>query len=189
MSFHVPERRRVTTGPLATDDSYGNNGAFELVWRGVTLFIIASDQGGWEHVSVSARSWTPTWDCMVAIKDIFWDAEDAVMQLHPPRSTYVNTHKHCLHLWRPTSAALPLPPSWMVGIPEAAPKAPAQCSNCRYWSEMVARAAGGSPNGNVIEAMCLAPGGEAGSPMRGDYTRASQSCRAWAAGEPIDTPR
>lgn len=52
---------------------------------------------------------------MCLVKSIFWDDEDAVMQLHPPRSEWVNNHRYCLHLWRPVGVEIPLPPSWMVG--------------------------------------------------------------------------
>lgn len=68
----------------------------------------------WEHVSVHVRhrsktvggkiklsQETPTWDTMCLVKDLFWDAEECVLQFHPPRSQYVNIHKHVLHLWKP----------------------------------------------------------------------------------------
>jgi hypothetical protein len=64
---------------------------------------------------VSRTNRTPTWGEMDQVVQLFWDAEDAVMQLHPPRSTWVNHHPHCLHLWRPTEAAIPLPPPIFVG--------------------------------------------------------------------------
>jgi hypothetical protein len=38
-----------------------------------------------------------------------------VMQLHPARVDYINFHPHCLHLWRPVDATIPLPPSCLVG--------------------------------------------------------------------------
>ena len=72
---------------------------------------------GWEHVSVSYSDRRPTWREMALIKSIFWDADDCVVQFHPPESDYVNNHSFCLHLWRPTGVALPRPPSWMVGDP------------------------------------------------------------------------
>lgn len=111
MSFHVPNQWRVRTGKLASDDNCGNNGAFML--NGA--FVIASDGEGWEHVSVSRKNRIPTWPEMCQIKNIFWDTEDAVMQLHPPQSDYVNVHPNCLHLWRPTDRPIPLPPSILVG--------------------------------------------------------------------------
>lgn len=117
MSFKVPEHYRVEKYSTASD---GNNGAFE-VWFGGDpkdrLFVIASDGGGWEHVSVSNRYRTPTWAEMCRMKDLFWDdPEDCVMQLHPPKSVYVNNHENCLHLWRPVGQAIPIPPSIFVGF-------------------------------------------------------------------------
>lgn len=84
-----------------------------------TLSVIFADGSegiaeGWEHVSVSTPRRPPNWKEMCFIKALFWDGEDTVMQLHPPESTYVNDHAHCLHLWRPTRVAIPLPPTIMV---------------------------------------------------------------------------
>ncbi len=119
MSFRVPEKFRVTTGRLGSSPSFGNNGAFELLLKTPgkpRLFAIASDQGGWEHVSVSRKDRCPTWDEMCAVKDLFWTEEDAVVQFHPPRSDYVNNHPFCLHLWKPSEGTLLLPPSILVGV-------------------------------------------------------------------------
>lgn len=112
MAFHVPEKYRVTSGHLASDARFGNNGMFE--WR--KFIIIASDQLGWEHVSVSLPTRCPTWEEMCRIKGMFWDAEDCVMQLHPPKALHVNNHNFCLHLWRPIGVEIPLPPVEMVGV-------------------------------------------------------------------------
>ncbi|EFH8163197.1 hypothetical protein GI328_23040 [Escherichia coli] len=48
---------------------------------------------------------------------MFWEPEDAVMQLHVPESQHINNHPYCLHLWRPINKEIPLPPQFMVGIP------------------------------------------------------------------------
>jgi hypothetical protein len=87
----------------------------------VEVWILAGDGAGWEHVSVSLMhhsQFTPSWEIMCKVKDLFWDPDVAVMQLHPPQSTYVNNHPGCLHLWRPTApgVTIPLPPPIMVGI-------------------------------------------------------------------------
>lgn len=79
---------------------------------------IASDGMGWQHVSVSIEGdkRCPTWDMMCAVKDLFWEPEDWIVQFHPAKSQYVNNHPGCLHLWRPTEAELPKPKAYMVGI-------------------------------------------------------------------------
>jgi len=101
---------------MGSDDDIGNNGAF-LINRdnGPSLSVIASDQCGWDHVSVSLPARCPTWEEMCFVKDLFFDPQEAVMQLHPPRSDYVNCHPCCLHMWRPHNRSIPLPPSLMVG--------------------------------------------------------------------------
>lgn len=114
-------RGRVRSGNFESLDSDGPNGAFFFRIGRTDLKVIASNGEGWEHVSVSARELNghercPTWTEMCAIKDLFWEETECVVQFHPPRSEYVNNHAHCLHMWRPTDATLPLPPSILVGI-------------------------------------------------------------------------
>lgn len=114
------EKRRIVTGtPLASDSTYGNNGAFALAHPGgATLLVIASDGEGWEHVSVSVygKARCPTWEEMCWVKDQFWGEEELVVQYHPPRSDYVNNHPFTLHLWKPIGVEIPAPPAWMVGV-------------------------------------------------------------------------
>lgn len=119
----VPERARITGGPLASDASYGNNGAFlvDSPRPGWMLYIIASDgtgeacvsiADGWEHVSVraarGAQSRIPVWEEMCFVKTLFWSDDEVVMQLHPAKRNYINCHPHVLHLWR--HADIPTPP-------------------------------------------------------------------------------
>jgi len=81
---------------------------------GSTLRIIASWGGDWDHVSVSLADRCPTWDEMAFVKEVFFRPDEAVMQLHPPRSVYKNLHPFCLHLWRPQHEPIPLPPPRFV---------------------------------------------------------------------------
>lgn len=118
--FHAPEQYRITSGPRATKPGIGNNGAF-LVKTNTpryTLFVIASDGLGWEHVSAHGERagviTTPSWEDMCFLKDLFWDGEDVVIQYHPPKSQYVNVSKFTLHLWRPIGIILPTPPLILV---------------------------------------------------------------------------
>jgi hypothetical protein len=94
----------------------GKNGVFKVKAGAKWFFVIASTGGGWEHVSITMENGDamPSWNDMCRIKDMFFDEEEAVMQLHPKRSQYVNMHKRCLHLWRPTYREIPCPPSFMV---------------------------------------------------------------------------
>ena len=96
-------------------------GAFRIPGpHNVTLTVIASSGQkelgvDWEHVSVSLPNRCPNWPEMCFVKDLFWDAEETVIQLHPPKSQWINNHPYCLHLWRPKSVSIPLPPSVAVG--------------------------------------------------------------------------
>jgi hypothetical protein len=140
----APNQYRLTDHPiLGSDNSYGNNGLFIIPHHRITGYfytVQASDGRGFEHVSVTLtkRELVPisksnkrlkkqitkaverccTWEEMCYIKSMFWDDEEAVMQLHPPKSTWVNNHPYCLHLWRPTEEKIPLPEEIMVGIKE-----------------------------------------------------------------------
>lgn len=115
MCFQVPEKFRVTKGAMGSDSSYGNNGAFWVKTKKSVFTVIASDQLGWEHVSVSLPSRCPTWEEMCFIKSLFWSDDDCVVQYHPSKDQYVNNHSYCLHLWRPIENQFPVPPSFMVG--------------------------------------------------------------------------
>lgn len=118
MTFKVPEKYRVKTGTMGSDNTYGNNGVFiiDSLKLNKSLRCLASDGYGYEHVSVSAISRCPTWEEMCFIKDLFWDEEDCCIQYHPPKSEYINYCPTCLHLWRPIGIEIPRPPSILVGI-------------------------------------------------------------------------
>ena len=107
---------RAREGTTVRSDRFG---AFRLRTNdGANLLVIASegdDLVPWEHVSVSLRDRCPTWEEMAWVKGLFFDDEEAVVQIHPRRSEYVNHHPYCLHLWRPVHVELPLPPSIAVG--------------------------------------------------------------------------
>lgn len=125
--FKVPEEHRLKKGPLQSHPEHGNNGMFIFLspfdeTNNTKFVCIASDQLGWDHVSVqvtmqgSMTGRMPTWEEMCFIKDLFWSDDECVVQYHPPKSEYVNFHPHVLHLWRPNEGpALPMPPSFMVG--------------------------------------------------------------------------
>ncbi|PJZ89517.1 DUF7694 domain-containing protein [Leptospira levettii] len=125
MAFKVPNEFRVREGQFASDHlTHGNHGLFvipigQLQSKRILRFtVISSDGEGWEHVSVSiiGEKRTPTWEEMCAIKNLFWDEEDAVIQFHPPKSEYVNCHPYVLHLWKPIGMEIPRPPTDLVGV-------------------------------------------------------------------------
>lgn len=91
-----------------------DGGMFEYHYKARKYNIIASFGGGWDHVSISNPTRTPSWDVMCVIKDIFFEPDEVVMQLHPAKTNYVNIHEHCLHLWKPQHTAIPVPPIEMV---------------------------------------------------------------------------
>ena len=93
---------------------YGNNqnGALVIIHR--KLKIIFSCGDGWEHVSASSKNKVPTYEQMCWLKEQFWPEQACVMQLHVPKNFHINTHPHCLHLWRPINVEIPQPPQVFV---------------------------------------------------------------------------
>ncbi len=84
---------------------------------GCALYLFSHSWPDWEHVSVSTRrNRSPNWQEMCFVKDLFWDEEERVIQIHPPLSEYVKNDRWCLHLWKPLNAVLPAPPSTYVGV-------------------------------------------------------------------------
>ncbi len=97
-----------------------SDGGYGEMWKAGKRFasVIWSNGGGWEHVSIMPykHSYTPSWDDMCALKDMFFHEDETVVQFHPAKEHYVNNLSNCLHLWRPTEEKLPTPPDIMVGI-------------------------------------------------------------------------
>jgi hypothetical protein len=108
---------RITTGEWGSRIGSGPNGLFFVRHspRHPRLKVIISNGQGWEHASVSTPNRCPTWEEMAFVKDLFWEPEDVVMQIHPAQSEYINCHPYCLHLWRPLNAEIPTPPWFLVG--------------------------------------------------------------------------
>lgn len=91
------------------------NGVFKIPYKHQLYTVIASNGGGWEHVSVSGDK-TPSWNCMCYMKDLFFNDEETVIQFHPKKSEYVNLSKTCLHLWRNIEKEAELPPKILTGV-------------------------------------------------------------------------
>jgi hypothetical protein len=120
-----PDQYRVRRGEYASNpgEPFGMFILPATVRRKEQIKVIATDGQGpdsslekWEHVSVSLASRCPTWEEMCLVKSLFWDDEECVMQLHPPRSQWINNHPYCLHLWRPVERQIPTPPGITVGL-------------------------------------------------------------------------
>lgn len=93
------------------------NGIFRVFVGGKGYNVIASNGGGWDHVSVTptnVKRGCPSWETMCAIKDMFFEKHEAVIEYHPEEDNYINVHPCCLHLWRPQNHSIPMPPKFMV---------------------------------------------------------------------------
>lgn len=125
---HLEQFRHTKEGTNFATKEGDHYGAFFVPHGRIGFVIIVSDgmeEGpgeGWEHVSARVKGHDtkdercPTWEEMCWIKQLFWEEEECVFQLHPPRSEYVNNHPFVLHLWRNTKIDPPRPPAILIGI-------------------------------------------------------------------------
>lgn len=67
---------------------------------------------GWEHAFVDLHDLerTATWHEMNLLKRFYWNDSEAVIQIHPRQSEYVNLCKYRLHLWKQHDTDFELPP-------------------------------------------------------------------------------
>jgi hypothetical protein len=119
MRTKVPEElergRFIQNGhPYGSYPNYGFNGLFHLRYKKAMLRLQISDQGGWDHVSVSLKHRTPFWHEMCYVKALCFKADECVIQYHPPAKDYIDCHPYTLHLWRPHNAEIPMPPKAYV---------------------------------------------------------------------------
>lgn len=99
------------------DDGDHGNGVFWLssCIDGAPMRVIASDGGGWDHVSVSRKNRCQNWLEMEQVKRAFFEDDETAMQLHVPPADHRSLHEFCLHLWRPNEGReIPRPPALMV---------------------------------------------------------------------------
>lgn len=87
---------------------------FEIPTSRGVLLVMVSDKLLWDHASVSLNNRVPTWKETCFIKDLFWEPEETVIQYHPAESEYINQHLFVLHLWRPQTVQIPMPPMAFV---------------------------------------------------------------------------
>lgn len=81
---------------------FGDNfGFFKIKHGAVRLNCQVASGMGWDHVSVSLPFRCPTWEEMDFVKDLFFNPDEVVMQLHVAKTDHINRHPYCLHLWRP----------------------------------------------------------------------------------------
>ena len=115
-SFKEIEKNRRISGIVNSMDGFTAT-IHMPTWVGS---VVCSDGAGWNHVSISPfkKHIMPSYYDLCLIKDIFWNEEEAVIHVFPPKSQHVNNMPNCLHLWECTYKEMVLPPSCLVGIRE-----------------------------------------------------------------------
>lgn len=74
------------------------------------LGVLLSTVGGWDHVAVSRRDKTPTYQEMKLVKRLCFRDDEWAYELHPPLSEYISVHANALHMWRPQDGMWRVPP-------------------------------------------------------------------------------
>lgn len=80
--LHTLDKWRLDVRKYCGSNGDDKNGAFKIFVNGRALFCIASNGRGWEHVSVSPKNQKrcPTWEEMCAVKNLFFEPEETVIQ-------------------------------------------------------------------------------------------------------------
>ena len=78
------------------------------------MIVIASNDAGWDHVSVSRKNRCPNWAELDQVYRLFFRDGEHAMQLHLPADQHISVHPYTLHLWRPHDQSIPLPPKEFV---------------------------------------------------------------------------
>jgi hypothetical protein len=78
------------------------------------ILVMVGIGGGWDHVSVSHRDKTPTYQEMKKVKRWCFKPTEWVVEYHPPSSDYISINDNVLHMWLPQEELLPTPPMEMV---------------------------------------------------------------------------
>lgn len=94
-----------------TTDADGFKGFFRFEIDEEIVRCLATSDKGWQHVTVHivGQDEPPTWKFLCQVKDLFWEPDDWVLQIHPPKNSKVHYQKGYAHLWRSISEIQPLP--------------------------------------------------------------------------------
>ena len=109
-------RRMIAQGQRWTLLDEGDDGLACRYHRpaGGVLYVVVGWGAGWDHVSVSRKNKTPTYQDMKLIKRAFFAEDEWAIEYHPPESKYISVNDNVLHLWRPQEGGIPTPPEIMV---------------------------------------------------------------------------
>jgi hypothetical protein len=104
-------RWRIRNGKMASDETYGFNGAFLVPIDGAMWHVIISDGMGWKHLSITnaERKVLPSWNVMCRAKDLFFADDEWTVQFMPAKDDNINDHPFCLHIWMPLNEEMPRP--------------------------------------------------------------------------------
>ena len=91
--------------PVTEDTTSWRKGHLKVLYSPTELHTETDLGGGyWKHVSISHPRRYPFWDEIIDARYSFFNENDTVIQIMPPKKEYVNFHPNCFHLWSPIRA-------------------------------------------------------------------------------------
>lgn len=112
---------RITSGPLASTDEAGCNGAFSICHKDdpdAPLLVILAQAAGWEKCTVtkqrkrmlsSPKPETPSEEDMRTVKSLFFKPEETLVEYHPHSKSSLFPIPHHRVMWRCIYRDFPLP--------------------------------------------------------------------------------
>ena len=94
-------------------DEAENGMTFMIPLEGEGLLCLLSWGHGWEQVKVRGAKTFPTWPEICYIKEVVWEPEEAVMNLHLPNAAHIIDDK-TVHLWKCSDQDIALPNIFML---------------------------------------------------------------------------
>lgn len=105
----TPDSQALCTYPLVRDMPKGWKriedyvGIARYTHKSNLLVLSALEVHGnkeeWFHCSVSRPDRYPSWDDIMAVKNLFIGEDNEAIQVLPKKPEYVNLHKNCFHIW------------------------------------------------------------------------------------------
>ena len=105
--------------------NHGDSGSgFFIIPRNNNTFyqVVASSGSGWDHVSVCLLDRkgnfierTVTWDEMCLVKEMLFNDDEAVIEIHTSDEFEMYEKDYTIDLWKPLNKEMPLPNPDLVG--------------------------------------------------------------------------
>jgi hypothetical protein len=90
------------------------NSYLRIYRYGACGVIVTKEYGKW-HISVSRPDRLPSWDEIRDVRYAIAPDDVTMAMILPPKSSYINIHPNCLHLWEMAPSDFEIPPGIVDG--------------------------------------------------------------------------